>query len=62
MNPKSWTDRAIGYCFGILLGVIALTCAVQLIASMLPALVVIIGVAGLLFGAYVVISTYRNKW
>lgn len=62
MNPKSWTDRALGWCFSILIGVIVLSCAVQLIASMLPALIVIIGIAGLLFGTYVVISTYRNRW
>lgn len=62
MNPKSWTDRALGWCISILVGVIVLSCAVQLIASMLPALLVIIGIAGLLFGTYVVISTYRNRW
>lgn len=61
MKPNG-TDRVMGWCFGILLGVITLYCAVQLITSMLPALIVIIGIAGLLFGTYVVISTYRNRW
>lgn len=62
MKQSNWLDRALGWCFGILFGVIALSLAVQLLTSMAPALIIIIGLAGLVYGAYVVISTYRNKW
>lgn len=64
-EPGKWMDKLIGGCFGILLGVIALYCAVRLIESLLPTLVVIIGVLALIaaiIGASVVISTWRNRW
>ena len=64
-NPGSWADRIIGWCFGVLLGVIALYCAVRLIESILPTLIVIIGaiaLIGLIIGAIVVISTLKNRW
>jgi hypothetical protein len=55
----------IGWCFGILLGSVALYCAVRLIESILPTLIVIIGIAALtaaVVGTFVVISTWRNRW
>lgn len=62
MRQNNWIDRAIGWCFGILLGVVALSLAVQLLKSMAPALVVIIGLSAVVYVAYVVISTLRNRW
>lgn len=64
-NPGSWIDRLIGWCLGILLGVIALYCAVQLIELILPTLIVIVGGLALIaiaIGLIVVINTYRNRW
>lgn len=64
-EPGRWMDKLIGWCFGILLGVIALYCAVQLIQSILPTLIVIIGIlalVGFVIGVFVVISTWRNRW
>ena len=64
-DPGGWIDRLIGWCFGILLAVIALYCAVRLIESILPTLIVIIGILALIaavIGALVVISTWRNRW
>lgn len=64
-DPGSWMDRMIGWCFGILLSVIALYCAVSLIESILPTLIVIIGLLaliGLVVGVVVVINTWRNRW
>jgi len=61
----SWIDRVIGWCFGILLGVIALYCAVRLIESILPTLIVIIGILALIaiaIAVFVVISTLKNRW
>lgn len=64
-SPGGWVDRLMGWCFGILLGVIALYCAVRLIESILPTLIVIIGILallGLAVGVVVVINTWRNRW
>jgi hypothetical protein len=64
-EPGKWMDKVIGWCFGILLGVIALYCAVRLIESILPTLIVIIGflaVVAAVIGVVVVISTWRNRW
>ena len=64
-SPGSWMDRLIGWCFGILFGAIALYCAVSLIESILPTLIVIVGglaLIGLLVGVVVVINTWRNRW
>jgi hypothetical protein len=64
-EPGKWMDKIIGWCFGILLGVIALYCAVRLIESILPTLIVIIGflaVVATVIGVVVVISTWRNRW
>lgn len=64
-DPGGWVDRMIGWCFGILFGVIALFCAVSLIESIMPTLIVIIGVLaliGLVLGVVVVINTWRNRW
>lgn len=64
-DPSQWMDKIIGWCFGALLGVIALYCAVRLLESILPTLIVIIGIAALIavaLGVVVVISTWRNKW
>lgn len=64
-EPSKWMDKIIGWCFGILLGVIALYSAVSLIESIMPTLIVIIGVIALIaavIGAFVVISTWRNRW
>lgn len=43
-DPKTWLDRAIGACFGTLLGAIALYVAVALIQSIWPFLVAGLGV------------------
>ncbi|SHT79847.1 Uncharacterised protein [Mycobacteroides abscessus subsp. abscessus] len=64
-NPGGWIDRIIGWCLGILMGVIALYCAVRLIESILPTLIIIIGIVTFIavaIGAAVVFSTWRNKW
>lgn len=64
-NPGGWLDRMIGWCFGILLSAIALYCAVRLVESILPALIVIAGILGFVavaISAAVVFSTWRNRW
>jgi thiol:disulfide interchange protein len=64
-EPGKWMDKITGWCFGILLGAIALYCAVRLIESILPTLIVIIGflaAVAAVIGVVVVISTWRNRW
>jgi hypothetical protein len=64
-NGGGWVDRIIGWCFGILLGVIALYCAVRLIESILPTLIVVIGILAVIaavIGGIVVFSTWRIRW
>lgn len=66
LAPARWMDRAIGWCFGVLLATIALFCAVKLIENILPALVVIVGTLTLIglvvLVAIVVFRTLRNRW
>ena len=59
-------DRAISWCFGVLLATIALYCAVKLIEAVVPALVVIVGTLTLISLALgvgiIVFRTLRNRW
>lgn len=59
-TPKSVFEKLIGGCMSVLLAVIALYCAAQVLQSILPFLVVCIGVGAIVWTAYVVIQ-YRNK-
>lgn len=64
-DPGSWIDRIVGWCFSILIASFLLYCAVQLVQSVLPALIIvggIIGLVALLVGAIVVIRTWRNRF
>lgn len=64
-DPGRWIDRIIGWCFGILLGTIALYCAIALIESMLPTLIILIGaltIGALIVVGIVVIRTWCNRW
>ncbi|PVA78677.1 hypothetical protein DDJ40_11055 [Mycobacteroides abscessus] len=63
MTPISgWTDKLVSMCLGILLGAFVLYCAVQLIASIWPWLVAIVGAGALVAVAVVVYRTTRNRW
>jgi heme/copper-type cytochrome/quinol oxidase subunit 4 len=59
-DPGSWVDRMIGWCFGILLGVIALYCTVRLIESILPTLIVIIGIVALIAAIIGLIVVFQH--
>jgi hypothetical protein len=64
-NPAGWIDRIVGWCFGILAAAVALYCAVAVIDSILPALVIAVGtlaLIGIVVGAVIVIRTARNRW
>jgi uncharacterized membrane protein YgaE (UPF0421/DUF939 family) len=61
-GPARWLDQLLGWCLGLLLGAVALALAVHLLESIWPQLLIACAVAGLLYGAYVVISASRNRW
>ncbi|CPV74878.1 hypothetical protein [Mycobacteroides abscessus] len=61
-GSSGWLDRVISGCFSALLGAFALYCAVQLIASIWPWLVAIVGTGALVAVAVVVYRTTRNRW
>lgn len=60
--PRSWFDRAIGACMSVLLAVIALYCATQVLQSILPFLVVCVGVASIIWTVWAVIQYRRNRY
>ncbi|WP_100485566.1 hypothetical protein [Mycobacteroides abscessus] len=63
MTPiTGWTEKFISMCVGILFGAFVLYCAVQLIASIWPWLVAIVGISGLVAVAVVVYRTTTNRW
>ena len=64
-DPDGWIDRLVAWCFSILIGTAALYCAVRLLESVLPALIVAGGIVALLAalaGCIVVFRTWRNRW
>lgn len=62
-DPSSWVNKFVGACFGILGGAIALYCAITLIESILPALVIIVGFATLvLVATFTVRRFFSNRW
>ena len=63
-NGSRWVDQLMGWCFNILLAVIALYCAVKLLEAIWPALLVIVGIAAIivLIIRIVVYFTSRNSW
>jgi hypothetical protein len=64
-HSGGWLDRVVGGCFSVLIGAVALYCAVRLIESILPALIVVGGVLALIaliVGGFVVIRTLRDRW
>ena len=64
MNPGTWINRIVGWCVGLLAGVVALYCAVKVLEVIWPALVMIVGIIALiaLIIRLVVYFTSRNSW
>ncbi|MFV8308237.1 MULTISPECIES: hypothetical protein [Mycobacteroides] len=63
MTPiTSWADKFVSMCIGILFGAFVLYCAVQLIASIWPWLIAIVGTGALVAVAVVVFRTTWNRW
>lgn len=63
MTPiTGWTDKFVSMCVGVLFGAFVLYCAVQLIASIWPWLIAIVGTGALVAVAVVVFRTTRDRW
>jgi hypothetical protein len=61
-SPKSWFERAIGACMSVLLAVVALYCATQVLQSILPFLIVCVGVVAIIWAAWAVVQYRRDKY
>lgn len=61
-DPRSWLDRAVGFCLSILVGAAAVFIAVRLIEAVWTALLVILGVAAFITVGVVVLRTRRQGW
>lgn len=61
-GPRSWIDQLVGACVGLLVGAIALYCAVQVLRALLPFLITIIGVLVLGGSVVAVARWYRGRW
>lgn len=61
-DPKSLVDQVVGACLGVLLGAVALYCAVQVLRAVLPFLIVGIGIAALVAVSIAVVRWRRGRW
>jgi hypothetical protein len=61
-DPRSWFDKAISACFGVLVGAAALYIAVHLILAVADALLVILGVSAFIAAAVALLRMGRNGW
>ena len=61
-SPKSWFERAIGACMSVLLAVVALYCATQVLQSILPFLIVCVGVVAIIWAVWAVVQYRRDKY
>jgi hypothetical protein len=61
-DPRSWFDKAIGICLGVLVGAVALYIAVHLVLAVADALLVILGVGTFIALAVMLLRYRRNGW
>lgn len=61
-DPRSWFDKAIGVCLGVLVGAAALYIAVHLLIAVADALLIILGVGAFIGLAVVLLRNRRNGW
>ncbi|MDV6291483.1 hypothetical protein [Rhodococcus aetherivorans] len=61
-GPRSWIDQLVGACVGLLVGAIALYCAVQVLWALLPFVVTALGVLALGIGIVAAVRWYRGRW
>lgn len=61
-DPRSWFDKAIGVCLGLLVAAASLAIAVHLIEAVWSALLVILGVGAFIAVAITLLRMRRNGW
>ncbi|MGW0019936.1 hypothetical protein ACWDUD_16540 [Rhodococcus sp. NPDC003382] len=60
--PKSWIDQLVGACVSLLVGAVALYCAVQVLRAVLPFVVTALGVLALGMVIVAAVRRYRGRW
>lgn len=61
-GPRSWIDQLVRACVGLLVGAVALYCAVEVLRTLLPFLITIIGVLALGGSVVAAARWYRGRW
>jgi hypothetical protein len=62
-DPKSWGDQIVGFAVACLIAAVALYCAISVIESIWPVLVITIGAVAIVTAVVLVaIRTTRNRW
>lgn len=59
-NPKSWIDKLVGVCVGLLVGSVALYAAVRLLEAIWSTLLIILG-GGLLVAVLIAVWRARSR-
>ena len=61
-SPRSLLDRLIGACLSVLVGAVALWCAVQVVQSVLPFVLIAVGVVALIWAGWTVYRFLRDRF
>lgn len=61
-EPERWLDRAVGACFSLLLGTLAMYGAVWLVTAVWLELMIIVFVASCLIGLVVLWRVRQGRW
>ncbi|WP_285728217.1 hypothetical protein [Psychromicrobium xiongbiense] len=61
-SPKSLFDRLIGLCLSLLVGAVALWCAVQVVQSILPFIIIGVGLIALVWAGWILSRFLRDRF
>ncbi|MGO4452554.1 hypothetical protein [Arthrobacter sp. RAF14] len=61
-DPRSWLDRLVGACVFVFVGAVALWCSVQVLQSVLPFIVLTVGVIALLWAGWAIFRYFRDRF
>jgi hypothetical protein len=61
-EPRSWLDRVVGACLGVLAGAVALYVAVRLVEAVAVALLIMAGVVVLAVAAFMFLRYRSRDW
>lgn len=61
-DPRTWLDKAVGVCLSVLVCALAIYVAVRLVEAVAVALLVILGVGGLVAGTAAWLRSRHRGW